>query len=162
MRNGPCLLLIASASPPFVSRVKHNHALAPCFTQAHLFSLPQLSLFRASDLHSRLRGGREAAAPPPGCCCTSSCHELLHGASGGLLQGDAGPARRRVKALQLALDLQAQLGSGPSPAGSWTTPAKAAPPRPHPGLTHSLMGHQTKVSVQPGQVIYYKVIHARL
>lgn len=104
---------MASASPPLACvycRVKHNHALGACFTQAHLVSLPQRGCHKCLSL-VRLTF-TEAAAPPPGCDRTSStrvinyCEECL---VASCCSGTRGRSSR-VKALQLAAALQAQLG----------------------------------------------------
>lgn len=113
-----------------------------------VFSATIVSLWCASDLR------RSATTRPPP-HLVHSCHKLLRGASGGLLQRNAGP----VPPCQ-----GSPAGSGsPGPAGSWAESSwvlvRTSQTPLHPGHTRSLMGHQTKVSAHFGHVIYYMVIH---
>lgn len=103
---------MASASPPLACVycwLKHNHALGSCFTQAHLLSLPQRCCHKCLSL-VRLTS-TEAAAPPPGCHRTSSTHVINYCEERLVASRCSGTRGRssRVKALQLAPDLQAQL-----------------------------------------------------
>lgn len=112
-------ICVAGSNPIMLWRlVLHKHT---CFLCHDCLCLVRLTFSVAFVEEARLQRHHQAAAGELVLVMNYCTERLVASCSGTLGQC------RCVKALQLALAVQAQLGSGPSPAGSWSAQAKPPP-----------------------------------